>query len=625
MAFAGGTDVHEEQAAAGARRAADAAPAGGLTPYLDPLRVPPTVRPRPAAGGGPDEIEVGLRATWVRMHSQMPPTLVWAYDGHYPGPTFEVESGQRIRVAWANRITGRYPVTAGDAPLLADGVPSSAVPGRGADFTEEKDVADLPAWTVTHLHGAATGGGNDGWAENAVGYGETQLSEYPNEHRATAWWYHDHAMNITRWNVYAGLAGSYLIRDDEERALNLPRGEHEIPLTLSDRNFEVDPEGRPTGELLHKVRRLPTPNEESGEFVTLPFTGPYTLVNGVVWPHLDVEARWYRFRLLNASNARIFDLVLIDEDGRPVTDAIQQIGSDGGLLPRPVPVDFGDALPRLRVAPAERMDLLVDFRALRGKRVRLVNAPAGTVPGEPAGDVPFPQVMEFRVGRLPVRDRFVLPGVVSPSFRRLSHNTPHGHRLIVLTPTQTRGGRGHAEIWEMAEVTDGSVQPPADGVIQVTDDKGTTRTYRRISRTFDDALGIKVHHGDHEQWSFLNLSGIEHPMHIHLTDFQLMGRDPYLVDGFDPALGGTRSPVAYNTDPAAAIPLAPNEQAWKDVYRVPGPQMLRVMARLAGAHGRFMYHCHLLEHEDMGMMRPFTVMPPEVMKFDHGQPGHGGH
>jgi len=111
-------------------------------------------------------------------------------------------------------------------------------------------------------------------------------------------------------------------------------------------------------------------------------------------------------------------------------------------------------------------------------------------------------------------------------------------------------------------------------------------------------------------------------MHIHLADFQLLGRDAYDVSGFDPTVGGTRVPIRF--DPATQLPLAPNELGYKDVFRVPGSQILRVMGKFDGAYGRFMYHCHLLEHEDMGMMRPFVVMPEEAMKFDHGG-AHGGH
>lgn len=584
--------------------------AAELTPYTDELRVPPVLRPgRKEALNG---LDIELTTTWVRLHSQLPPTKVWAYGGSFPGPTIEVRRGRRLRVAWTNRLTGEYPVTAVEverkSPSLVD------LPGR-SEAEPIQDVAALPAWSVTHLHGARTGGGNDGWSENAVSPGDAQLSEYPNDHRATAWWYHDHAMDITRFNVFAGLAGMYLIRDEEEDVLRLPRGEREIPLIIQDRNLDTDDEGRLTGRLLHKTEIVD--HDSEGKNVTTPFRGPYTLVNGIIWPYLDVDARWYRFRLLNAANARIFALRLVDEEtGRPVTGAVHQIGSDGGLLPRPIPVDG-----TLSIAPAERMDLLIDFGALRGRRLRLVNAAQG---------VPHPQVMEFRVGSREVHDPFVLPEVISSSFERITHDTAprHEHRLIALTPPGPLGN-GHAEIWEMHPVEPGDVSVPSEGVIQVEGADGKVRTYRRGARMFDDTLGFMVKHEDWEQWSFLNLGGAgTHPMHIHLIDFQVLSRDVYPAGAnspFDKELGGTRSPLEYG----GTAPIALGDQGWKDVIQVPAGQMVNVIGQFRGAKGRYMYHCHLLEHEDMGMMRPFVVMPREVLKFHHHQPGgdhgHGAH
>ncbi|MFF0011887.1 O-aminophenol oxidase PhsA [Streptomyces sp. NPDC005374] len=602
------------------RPEAEPAAPGELTPYVAPLPVPPVLRP--ASGDVLRETEIALRPTWVRLHPQLPPTLMWGYDGQVPGPTIEVRRGERVRIAWTNRIPkgSEYPVTSVEVLPPA----SPTLPGReGAE--PNKDVAALPAWSVTHLHGAQTGGGNDGWADNAVGFGDAQLSEYPNDHQAVQWWYHDHAMNITRWNVMAGLYGTYLVRDDEEDALHLPCGEREIPLLLADRNLDTDEDGRLNGRLLHKTLIVQQQNPETGKPVTIPFAGPYTTVNGRIWPYAEVEAGWYRFRLVNASNARIYDLVLLDEDDNPVPGTVHQIGSDGGLLPRPVPIDFAGALPTLTAAPAERFDLLVDFRAFAGRTLRLVNKgpnqPAG-VP-DPAGGVRYPAVMEFRVQETCGTDTFELPEVLSGSFRRYTHDIPHGHRLIVLTPPGTKGSGGHPEIWEMTEIEDaGGIQFPADGVIQVTGADGTTKTYRRTARTFNDGLGFTIAEGSHEQWSFLNLAPIPHPMHIHLADFQALSRDPYVVTGFDATVGGTRTPLTF--DPSRTIPLAPNELGYKDVYRVPGSQMLRIMGKFDGAYGRFMYHCHFLEHEDMGMMRPFVVMPPEALKFDHGG-AHGGH
>ncbi|MEU8542841.1 O-aminophenol oxidase PhsA [Streptomyces sp. NPDC048717] len=641
-----------------------------IEPFADALTTPLVLRPDESG-----EVVVELRPTWTRLHRQLPPTLMWGYGGSFPGPTIEVRRGQRIKVAWTNRIPkgSAYPVTAVEVEQSAGQAAPHNRPGReGAEPI--KEVAALPAWSVTHLHGAQTGGGNDGWADNAVGFGDAQLSEYPNDHQATQYWYHDHAMNITRWNVYAGLVGTYLVRDDEEDALGLPSGARELPLILADRNLDQDEDGRLNGRLLHKTTRLVAAHPETGKPVSLPFLGPYTTVNGTIWPYADVEAGWYRFRLVNASNARVYDLVLVDEDDRPVTGVLHQIGSDGGLLPRPVAVDFGmgtggaggaggaagagdsegagDAdgvgVVPLTIAPAERFDLLVDFRQLAGRRLRLLNKAPGRAPGvaDATLNVPYPQVMEFRVGEpaergeepdgrggrgsRDSRDAFEVPPVLSGSFRRYDHAAvEHGHRLVVLTPPGTVGGGGHPEIWEMEEVPEheqAGPRGPVNGVIRVQSSDGKVRTYRRTARTFNDGLGFTIGEGAYEQWSFLNLAPqtVLHPMHIHLADFQVMAREAYVPAGFDPAVGGTREPVRFDPERPVAVP--PNEQGWKDVFRVPGGQLVRVMGRFDGAYGRFMYHCHLLEHEDMGMMRPFVVMPPEVLPLGHdhaGGPGHG--
>ncbi|MFE1381266.1 O-aminophenol oxidase PhsA [Streptomyces sp. NPDC058740] len=616
-----------------------------LEPYADPLTVPPVLRPEP--GDDTAEIEIALRPTWVRMHRQLPPTLMWGYEGSVPGPTIEVRKGQPLRIAWTNRIPkgSEFPVTVVEVPRTEGRPDPHNRPGREG-VEPVREAAALPAWTVTHLHGAQTGGGNDGWTDNAVGFGGAQLSEYPNEHQAVHWWYHDHAMNITRWNVYAGLAGTYLVRDEEEDALGLPSGERELPLVLADRNLDTEEDGELNGRLLHKTTRLVASHPETGKPVGLPFLGPYTTVNGTIWPYMEVVDGWYRFRLVNASNARTYDLVLVDEDDRPVAGAVHQIGSDGGLLPRPVAFDFeegdggAETVAPLTTAPAERFDLLIDFRGLAGRSVRLVNKAAGREPGVPdaALNVPYPQVMEFRVGEGAEADVFELPQVLSGSFRRYDHaHVEHGHRLVVITPPGTVGGGGHTEIWEMEEVREheqARLRLPANGVIQLQSADGKVRTYRRTARTFNDGLGFTIGEGSYEQWSFLNLAPgpLMHPMHIHLADFQVMGREAYATDGFDAALGGSRSPVRFDGGRPVEVPA--NERGWKDVFRVPGGELVRVLGRFDGAYGRFMYHCHLLEHEDMGMMRPFVVVPPEVLPFDHGAGhgnghghggGHGGH
>jgi o-aminophenol oxidase len=570
----------------------------GLTKFLDPLRVPPTIKidadPRRR------QVEVVAKAAHVRLHSQLPPTRVWGYDGHFPGPTFDVRRGQKLWVAWRNAIKGSFPLTAVEL--------ENATPGPGRDGAEPRaDIAALPPWLVVHLHGARSRGGSDGWTENAVLPGETQLVEYLNDQQATALWYHDHAMAITSLNVVTGLAGMYLIRDDEEDALHLPHGKHEVPLIICDRNLDLDANGDPTGDLLYKQDIIQT----EPMVLKLPFSGPFTLVNGVIWPHLEVDARWYRFRMLNSSNFRPYTFELHDEDGAPIAGALRQIGSDGGLLPAPA------ALKDLTLWPGERADVLIDFSTLHGTSPRLVNTLAPPLP--PGAGTPNPDVMQFRVGTKPVHDPFTLPTKLSTSFVRLTHDTlaPHMHRWLVLVLSNT----GHPELWEMEEIDAAPPYMPQDGIVQVKLADGTLTTLQRVNRTFKDATHIYVEHNAWEQWKFLNVSPVTHPMHLHLTQFQAISRDMFDVTSFDAAVSGTSAPVTYKQ----AGTLQPGEQGWKDVIQVGGGELVSIAGEFVGGTGRYVHHCHILEHEDEGMMRTFVVMPREVMAVDPTMPDDHDH
>lgn len=185
----------------------------------------------------------------------------------------------------------------------------------------------------------------------------------------------------------------------------------------------ADAAGNLTGQLLHKVGILFTEPEK----VTLPFLGPFTLINSMIWPHLDVDARWYRFRVLNASNSRFYQLALHDGNGAVVAGALRQIGTDGGLLPAPL------ALDEITLAPAERADVLIDFHAFRGQSLTLVNTLSP--PPNPVTGTPNIDVMQFRVSTRRVQDGFSLPATLSTSFVRLTHDTlpEHMHRWLVLT------------------------------------------------------------------------------------------------------------------------------------------------------------------------------------------------
>ncbi len=572
-------------------------PTTSLTRFKDCLRIPPILHPHQAADQR-YRLRIQMRPAQVQLHSELPPSEVWTYEGLLPGPTIEVSRGQHVQIEWVNAIPPAqpYPITAVTAP---DG--SQNAPGRSGRSLNQT-VATLPPWTVVHLHGGRTAAVSDGWTENACLSGQFTTSDYANDQQATLLWYHDHAMGITRFNVYAGLAGLYIIRDAEEAALHLPAGPYEIPLLLQDRNLDTAPDGSLTGRLLHKI--------EDG---TMEFFGPFTLVNGTIWPHLPVEARQYRLRLLNGSNARIYRLVLLDESGSPVHEQIKQIGTDGGLLGQPVDIP----LDGLLLAPAERADLIVDFRTMPGQRLILVNtagapfdnSPATHPPGtpEPENRLPHPEVMEFRVSSQPVDDPFLLPAALSSSYRRLEYDQlppTHQHRVVAMVEYPD----GMLTFRELAQVPDGDAAA-GEALMEIADEQGKAVRYRTIAKQFEDTVNWFVAYGSTEVWSILNLTEDTHPFHVHLVQFQALSRDLYNKDGFHPATGGTTAPIGFQ----AHGTLDANELGWKDTVRINPGETVSIAATFDGFTGRYMYHCHILEHEDHDMMRPFIVMPSAAL------------
>jgi len=294
-----------------------------LTPFVDALPLPRRI----LAGRRGGELTVPIRAATHRFHRDLPASRVWVYDGRVPGPTVEAERGWPVRVHWRNQIDQPYPVASTLAPIETDGdgIPVQCLPGLSGGVPEP-NAAALSGYTVVHLHGVLTAAPYDGWTENLFAPGQHAVSDYPMDQRAALLWYHDHVMGVTQLTVYAGLAGLWVIRDQQERALGLPEGPpFEVPLLLQDRNFGLGADGRLTGQLVHKT--------DPG---TMEAFAPFTVVNGKVWPVLDVQPAVYRLRVLNGSNARTFRLVLL-RDGHPELERIIQIGTDSGLLPHPLP------------------------------------------------------------------------------------------------------------------------------------------------------------------------------------------------------------------------------------------------------------------------------------------------
>ncbi|MFJ7159151.1 multicopper oxidase family protein [Streptomyces sp. NPDC101118] len=602
--------------AAGAGGPEPSAPELKLTKFRDPLRIPPVLRPRDR--GSYDELTVRMRTADVTVHSEMPPVTMWTYEGVFPGPTIKTVSGRPLRVVWENRLSGNIPVKAVDFASPTGRAPDPLTNYPGTAGTQEvAGVAGLEPWAAVHMHGMLTGGGNDGWMENLIGPGDVQLSAYPNDQAATTLWYHDHTHHVSRFSVYAGLAGLFLSHNEEEEALGLPEGARDVPLVLSDRNFDVDESGALVGRLVHKVEMI------GPQKLMRAHAAPYTLVNGVVWPYLDVAPRWYRFRIANAANSRMYRLMLL-ADGKPVPGALKVIGTDQGLIDKPLAVDGA-----LNLSPGERVDVLVDFSAFRGQALKLVNTLEGIAPGasNKLNDLLEPDVMQFRVADQRPSGRFVLPETLSPTFKRLTHeDVPHDRAprwVVVVGP----GSTNVPELWEMEEVDPAGLTFPAAGVVQVRDAEGAVVTLRRTAMAYDDGNAFTVAHGSTEIWKYLNLAASPHPMHIHLSHFQVLSRENYDISGFDRATRGSSRPIAFK----AAAALEAHELGEKDVIRVgtagqiaPNAtvgELVTVAVRFPVV-GRGVHHCHMLEHEQH-MVRPLVVSPGAHLQAGGG--GHGHH
>jgi len=429
---------------------------------------------------------------------------------------------------------------------------------------------------VVHLHGAHVLTDSDGYPEfwytpdpdgppNGLGgpAGNFANYHYPNSQEPTSLWYHDHALGITRLNVYTGLAGSYLIRDEAEEHLNLPKGKYEVPLLIQDRSFNTD------GSLFYPSSGQGDPNAPP---VWVPeWFADTVCVNGKVWPYLNVEPRKYRFRVLNGSGSRFYHLAM--DNGR----SFWQIGTDGGLLEAPV------RLTSLLIAPAERADLIVDFSGHAGQTITVTNDAATPYPdggddNDPANNPDMTVVMQFKVtlplaghdtSRLPARLGEVhrLPPSSAVKIRKLTLNealTALDSPIRALLGTLRPDGTSNPLPWE-APVTENP----------------------RLGTT--------------EIWSFTNLTGDTHPIHMHLVQFEILDRQALVLDP------DTGEPTSVPDANAPRVPPDPNEAGRKDTVRVNPGTVTRVIAHF-DLPGRFVWHCHILEHEDNDMMRPFDVI-----------------
>ncbi|GAA4896424.1 FtsP/CotA-like multicopper oxidase with cupredoxin domain [Stackebrandtia albiflava] len=468
--------------------------------FTTPLRIPPVATPvapgRYLMAQREAELEIvpGTR------------TRVWGYDGVFPGPTFDVRRGEPIAVEVRNELpapTSTH-LHGGVTPAESDGYPTDLIVA----------TAHADAFTPgAHSHMAVAA---DQWRLHDGG----REYEYPLDQPAAGLWYHDHRMDFTAPQVWRGLAGMFLIRDEEEDRLGLPSGERELPMMICDRAFDAD------GDFKYPAvddSLLAEPGV-TGDFHQ-GVEGDVALVNGTPWPVVSVDTGTYRLRLVNASNARRYRLER-DDGGDFV-----QIGSDQGLLARP------QRLKTLTMSPGERFDVLVDFGGHRvGDRVVLRNL-LGT--GEMA------ELLRFDVDRgggtgYTVPDRLADPVEISAE-----DSVAEREFAFALT------NHSHGQMWTI----NGRPFDPADSL--ASPELNTV-----------------------ERWTFT--SDFHHPVHLHLAHFRVLTRN--------------------------GKPPVPEDAGWKDTVDLRPYEFVEVAVRFTGHRGRYMMHCHNLEHEDMAMMANFDVV-----------------
>nr|QHT73050.1 laccase [Bacillus amyloliquefaciens] len=506
-----------------------------LEKFADELPIIETLKPQKTSNGS-TYYEVTMKECFHKLHRDLPPTRLWGYNGLFPGPTIDVNQDENVYIKWMNDLPDKHFLPVDHTIHHSEG-------GH-----QEPDVK-----TVVHLHGGATPPDSDGYPEawftrdfkEKGPYFEKEVYHYPNKQRGALLWYHDHAMAITRLNVYAGLAGMYIIRERKEKQLKLPAGEYDVPLMIMDRTLNDD------GSLFYPSGP-DNPSETLPNPSIVPFLcGNTILVNGKAWPYMEVEPRTYRFRILNASNTRTFSLSL-NNGGRFI-----QIGSDGGLLPRSVKTQS------ISLAPAERYDVLIDFSAFDGEHIILTN---GTGCGGDVNPDTDANVMQFRVTKpLKGEDTSRKPKYLS-AMPDMTSKRIHNIRTLKLTNTQDKYGRP---------------------VLTLN------------NKRWHDPVTEAPRLGSTEIWSIINPTRGTHPIHLHLVSFQVLDRRPFDLERYNKF-----GDIVY-TGPA--VPPPPSEKGWKDTVQAHSGEVIRIAATFAPYSGRYVWHCHILEHEDYDMMRPMDV------------------
>jgi len=589
-------------------------------------------------------------------------TWIWGYNvgtrgAHTPGFSIQVTKGTPTTVNYLNSLPGGAssnvqklitvdqtikwadPLNQGITTLPYKGSPPAVVHLHGGEVPSEIDGGPNAWFTADGSH---HGPGYNGFGAPTNGANYT----YPNNQEAAAIWFHDHVLGATRTNVYSGLAAFYLVRDGFDTGLidnplGLPADNYEIEMAIQDRQFDTNgqllfPDGYPAG------LNGPPPNPTIHPYWIPEFLGDVIIVNGSSWPFFDVEPRRYRFRIVNGSNSRFYSLSLKDKIAG-ISLPIWQIGTDGGLLDAAVPI----APPNeLLIAPGERADIIIDFTGQLNKNFTVYNTARAPYPkGATANPQTVGQIMQFRVNQSFVANSTFDPAE-NPTLRGVTDKPPAIRRLV--DPVAgTLADSITADV--IRQLTLNEVIGPG-GPIEVL----VNNSKFAAAETEVPAFGST------EVWEIINLTADSHPIHLHLVQFQLMNRQAFQVgkynkaynaafpEGVSPTDGvtypagtfipGFGPPLAYGTanadgavggNPAispflqkAPMPPNPNEAGWKDTVIMNPGEVTRIVVQFTSQDGSpfafdpstgpgYVWHCHIVDHEDNEMMRPYrTTAPP---------------
>jgi spore coat protein A len=493
----------------GRTRTSIARPPRRPRPFAQQLRIPEVLT-------GP-ELTIPMRQEAVDVLPGRP-TRMWTYGGSFPGPTVRRPAGETTRVRFDHRLGPR----AGELTVHLHGGHNRA--------SEDGQPGGLTARQPRSLYCDITPGltaaesGND--LLIAPGGSRTYTYEQIEDgqpERASFQWYHDHRLDHTARNIWRGLAGMWIVDDELDASLPLPRGARDIPLMLADRSF--DSRNQLTDPFVGGGLRPP----DDG------VVGRHILVNGVVLPHHDVRPLRYRLRVLNASQFRAYSLCL--------TGGVKmiQIATEGGLLPRPL------ARRSVLLGPGERAELIVDFAQARGERVQLVSVPRRGAPNKLGSQSYAGPLMEFRVGSRQLRDTTSIPDALRP--------LPAWVADAPARPSHTWG---------------------------LTVGLGLRPSWLINGRTYDPGyVEASAGLGEIVTWELRNRTAAAHLMHLHHTDWYMLSRN------------GRRPP--------------PWERCLKDTFFLDPGERVVIAGKLSDYPGRYVVHCHMLDHEDHGLMSQFEV------------------